>query len=79
MYEYRWEKGRRRTQTYPREKVSAMAAVAQEPEITLAQRLASNDKPIRTKALKTLRKYINLRSQKIEGNFEVDSLFKQLR
>ncbi|XP_058249039.1 ribosomal RNA processing protein 1 homolog B-like isoform X2 [Hemibagrus wyckioides] len=53
-----------------------MAPVPQEPEITLAQRLASNEKPIRTKALKTLRKYFNLRSQKIEGGFTSEDLLK---
>ncbi|KAK3568772.1 hypothetical protein QTP86_017434 [Hemibagrus guttatus] len=53
-----------------------MAPVSQEPEITLAQRLASNEKPIRTKALKTLRKYFNLRSQKIEGGFTSEDLLK---
>lgn len=46
-----------------------MAAAAQEPEIILAQKLASNEKPIRTKAIKALRKYINLRSQLIDGKF----------
>ncbi|KAF4086685.1 hypothetical protein AMELA_G00087200 [Ameiurus melas] len=53
-----------------------MAPGPQEPEIILAQRLASNDKPIRTKALKALRKYINLRSQKIEGGFTSEDLLK---
>ncbi|XP_060785023.1 reticulocyte-binding protein 1-like isoform X3 [Neoarius graeffei] len=53
-----------------------MAAVQQEPEITFAQRLASNDKSVRTKALKMLRKYINLRSQKIEGGFTSEDLLK---
>ncbi|MCI4378041.1 hypothetical protein PGIGA_G00211260 [Pangasianodon gigas] len=53
-----------------------MAPAPQEPEIALAQRLASNDKPVRTKALKTLRKYINLRSQRIEGGFTSEDLLK---
>ncbi|XP_053482272.1 ribosomal RNA processing protein 1 homolog B [Ictalurus furcatus] len=53
-----------------------MAPGPQEPEIILAQRLASNDKSIRTKALKALRKYINLRSQKIEGGFTSEDLLK---
>ncbi|MCJ8732178.1 hypothetical protein PDJAM_G00208240 [Pangasius djambal] len=53
-----------------------MAPAPQELEIALAQRLASNDKPVRTKALKTLRKYINLRSQKIEGGFTSEDLLK---
>lgn len=58
----------RRRRRFPREKVSTMAPGQQAPEIILAQRLASNDKPIRTKALKTLKKYISLRSQNVEGN-----------
>ncbi|XP_027008274.1 ribosomal RNA processing protein 1 homolog B-like isoform X3 [Tachysurus fulvidraco] len=53
-----------------------MAQVSQEPEIILAQRLASNEKPIRTKALKTLRTYIRLRSQKAEGGFTSEDLLK---
>lgn len=43
-----------------------MASI-QEPEVQFAQRLASNEKPIRTKAVKKLRKYINVRSQKATG------------
>lgn len=43
-----------------------MAAV-QEPEVQFAQRLAANEKPVRTKAIKKLRKYINVRSQKGTG------------
>lgn len=43
-------------------------ASSQEPEVQLAQRLASNEKPIRTKAIKKLRKYVNVRSQKATGN-----------
>ncbi|XP_053352026.1 ribosomal RNA processing protein 1 homolog B isoform X2 [Clarias gariepinus] len=52
------------------------AAAAQEAEIILAQRLASNEKPVRTKALKMLRKYFNLRSQKAEGGFTSEDLLK---
>lgn len=44
-----------------------MAPVQQEPEIQFAQRLASNEKPMRTKAIRKLRKYISVRSQKIQG------------
>lgn len=44
-----------------------MAPIQQAPEILLAQRLASNEKPTRTKAIKKLRKYISLRSQNIKG------------
>lgn len=39
----------------------------QEPEVQFAQRLASNEKPVRTKAIKKLRKYILVRSQKAAG------------
>lgn len=44
-----------------------MAAV-QEPEVQFAQRLAANEKPVRTKAMKKLRKYVHVRSQKAAGN-----------
>uniref|UniRef100_A0A3Q3G563 Ribosomal RNA processing 1 n=1 Tax=Labrus bergylta TaxID=56723 RepID=A0A3Q3G563_9LABR len=47
-----------------------------EPEIQFAQRLASNEKPIRTKAIKKLRKYINVRSQKEAGGFSSDEVLK---
>uniref|UniRef100_A0A8C7FBY2 Ribosomal RNA processing protein 1 homolog B n=1 Tax=Oncorhynchus kisutch TaxID=8019 RepID=A0A8C7FBY2_ONCKI len=53
-----------------------MAPVQQEPEIQFAQRLASNERPMRTKAIKKLRKYIRVRSQKIQGGFESDELLK---
>ncbi|XP_045563370.1 ribosomal RNA processing protein 1 homolog B isoform X1 [Salmo salar] len=53
-----------------------MAPVQQEPEIQFAQRLASNEKPMRTKAIRKLRKYISVRSQKIQGGFEGDELLK---
>lgn len=46
--------------------VVSMASL-QEPEIQFAQKLASNEKSIRTKAIKKLRKYINVRSQKATG------------
>nr|XP_057937760.1 ribosomal RNA processing protein 1 homolog A-like [Doryrhamphus excisus] len=52
-----------------------MAAV-QEQEIQLAQKLAANEKPIRTKALRKLRKYINLRSQKSTDGFTSEELLK---
>ncbi len=42
-------------------------ASLQEPEVQFAQRLASNEKPVRTKAIKKLRKYVNVRSQKDAG------------
>ncbi|KAI3356612.1 hypothetical protein L3Q82_017817 [Scortum barcoo] len=52
-----------------------MASI-QEPEIQFAQRLASNEKHIRTKAVKKLRKYITVRSQKETGGFTGDELLK---
>ncbi|XP_008277655.1 ribosomal RNA processing protein 1 homolog B [Stegastes partitus] len=52
-----------------------MASI-EEPEIQFAQRLASNERPIRTKALKKLRKYINARSQRAAGGFTGDELLK---
>ncbi|KAM4560704.1 ribosomal RNA processing protein 1 homolog B [Fundulus diaphanus] len=52
-----------------------MASV-QEPEIQLAQKLASNEKAIRTKAMKKLRKYISARSQRAAGGFNGDELLK---
>uniref|UniRef100_A0A3Q3J7W6 Ribosomal RNA processing 1 n=1 Tax=Monopterus albus TaxID=43700 RepID=A0A3Q3J7W6_MONAL len=51
-------------------------ASTQEPEVQFAQRLASNERPIRMKALKKLRKYINVRSQKVTGGFTGDELLK---
>ncbi|KAM7407938.1 hypothetical protein PAMA_003608 [Pampus argenteus] len=51
-------------------------AALQEPEVQFAQRLASNEKPVRTKAVKKLRKYINGRSQKAAGGFTGDELLK---
>uniref|UniRef100_A0AAQ4P7Z1 Ribosomal RNA processing 1B n=1 Tax=Gasterosteus aculeatus aculeatus TaxID=481459 RepID=A0AAQ4P7Z1_GASAC len=52
-----------------------MASI-QEPEVQLAQRLASNEKLVRTKALKKLRKYIHSRSQIATGGFSGDELLK---
>ncbi|XP_061548802.1 ribosomal RNA processing protein 1 homolog B-like [Phycodurus eques] len=51
-------------------------AALQEPEIRLAQKLASNEQPIRTKALKRLTKYINVRSQKTTDGFTSEELLK---
>ncbi|XP_072253884.1 ribosomal RNA processing protein 1 homolog B-like isoform X2 [Leuresthes tenuis] len=48
----------------------------QEPEVQLAQRLASNEKPVRTRAIKKLRKYISVRSQREAGGFSGDELLK---
>ncbi|KAG7239125.1 hypothetical protein INR49_030005, partial [Caranx melampygus] len=52
-----------------------MASV-QEPEVQFAQKLASNEKPTRTKAIKKLRKYISVRSQRAAGGFTIDELLK---
>ncbi|XP_069010537.1 ribosomal RNA processing protein 1 homolog A-like isoform X2 [Embiotoca jacksoni] len=51
-------------------------ASTQEPEVQFAQRLASNEKPVRTRALKKLRKYVNVRSQKATGGFSADELLR---
>uniref|UniRef100_H3CHJ0 Ribosomal RNA processing 1 n=1 Tax=Tetraodon nigroviridis TaxID=99883 RepID=H3CHJ0_TETNG len=51
-------------------------ASLQEPEVQFAQRLASNEKPVRTKAIKKLRKYIHVRSQKAADGFTPDELLK---
>ncbi|XP_038150071.1 ribosomal RNA processing protein 1 homolog A-like [Cyprinodon tularosa] len=48
----------------------------QQPELQLAQRLASNEKSTRSKAMKKLRKYINVRSQKVGGAFTAEELLK---
>ncbi|XP_041128009.1 ribosomal RNA processing protein 1 homolog A-like [Polyodon spathula] len=53
-----------------------MAPMLQSPEIQFAQKLASNEKPIRTRALKKLRKYLSIRSQKPAGGFSNDELLK---
>uniref|UniRef100_A0A665W6C0 Ribosomal RNA processing 1 n=1 Tax=Echeneis naucrates TaxID=173247 RepID=A0A665W6C0_ECHNA len=47
-----------------------------EPEVQFAQKLASNEKSVRTKAIKKLRKYINVRSQNSTGGFTSDDLLK---
>lgn len=49
-------------------------AWVQEPEVQLAQRLASNEKPVRTKAIKRLRKYIHVRSQKAAGELAAPAI-----
>ncbi|XP_052004957.1 ribosomal RNA processing protein 1 homolog B [Xyrauchen texanus] len=51
-------------------------ASTQEPEIIFAQKLASNEKPIRNKALLKLRKYISVRSERAEGGFSDEELLK---
>ncbi|TNN48397.1 Ribosomal RNA processing protein 1 B [Liparis tanakae] len=52
-----------------------MASI-QEPEVQLAQRLASNEKPVRNKAMKKLRKYIYVRSHVEAGGFSSEELLK---
>ncbi|XP_051565757.1 ribosomal RNA processing protein 1 homolog B [Myxocyprinus asiaticus] len=51
-------------------------ASTQEPEIIFAQKLASNEKPIRSKALLKLKKYISVRSERAEGGFSDEELLK---
>ncbi|XP_023648713.2 ribosomal RNA processing protein 1 homolog B [Paramormyrops kingsleyae] len=66
----------RRDSHYHMLAIGKMAPMVQEPEIQFAQRLASNEKPIRTKAIKKLRKYLSVRSQKPNGGFTVEELLK---
>ncbi|XP_061856628.1 ribosomal RNA processing protein 1 homolog B isoform X2 [Colius striatus] len=51
-------------------------AAVQPPEIQFAQRLAANEKRIRDRALKKLRGYINLRTQRPDGGFSQEELLK---
>ncbi|XP_067299107.1 ribosomal RNA processing protein 1 homolog A [Pseudorasbora parva] len=51
-------------------------ASTQEAEIQFAQRLASNEKPVRSKALLKLRRYISGRSGREQGGFGEDDLLK---
>ncbi|NXC38784.1 RRP1B protein, partial [Penelope pileata] len=51
-------------------------AALQAPEIQFAQRLAANEKRIRDRALKKLRGYISLRTQRPAGGFSQDELLK---
>lgn len=46
---------------------AAVVSAGQPPEIQFAQRLASNEKRIRDRALKKLRGYMTLRTQSLEG------------
>ncbi|XP_067266843.1 ribosomal RNA processing protein 1 homolog A [Chanodichthys erythropterus] len=48
----------------------------QKPEIIFAIKLASNEKPVRSKALLKLRKYIRARSGREEGGFGEDELLR---
>ncbi|KAM9390301.1 ribosomal RNA processing protein 1 homolog B [Phaethornis superciliosus] len=51
-------------------------AAVQPPEIQFAQRLAANEKRIRDRALKKLRGYISVRTQRPDGGFSQDELLK---
>ncbi|XP_015670231.1 ribosomal RNA processing protein 1 homolog B isoform X1 [Protobothrops mucrosquamatus] len=55
---------------------AALVSAGQPPEIQFAQRLASNEKRIRDRALKKLRGYITLRTQSLEGCFSQEELLK---
>uniref|UniRef100_H2N2X1 Ribosomal RNA processing 1 n=1 Tax=Oryzias latipes TaxID=8090 RepID=H2N2X1_ORYLA len=50
-------------------------ASSQQPEVQLAQRLASNEKPVRTRALRKLKKYISAR-EGAAGGFSAEELLK---
>uniref|UniRef100_A0A3P9KDC8 Ribosomal RNA processing 1 n=1 Tax=Oryzias latipes TaxID=8090 RepID=A0A3P9KDC8_ORYLA len=50
-------------------------ASSQQPEVQLAQRLASNEKPVRTRALRKLKKYISAR-EGTAGGFSAEELLK---
>lgn len=52
-----------------------MAAV-EAAEIQFAQRLASNEKRFRDRAVKKLRRYLSARSQRLSGGFSQDELLK---
>ncbi|XP_013907439.1 PREDICTED: ribosomal RNA processing protein 1 homolog B [Thamnophis sirtalis] len=54
----------------------AAVSAGQSPEIQFAQRLASNEKRIRDRALKKLRGYMTLRTQSLEGCFSQEELLK---
>ncbi|XP_052530197.1 ribosomal RNA processing protein 1 homolog B [Tympanuchus pallidicinctus] len=51
-------------------------ATAQAPEIQFAQRLAANEKRIRDRAVKKLRGYISVRTQRPDGGFSQEELLK---
>ncbi|XP_064008690.1 ribosomal RNA processing protein 1 homolog B isoform X2 [Pogoniulus pusillus] len=51
-------------------------AAVQPPEVQFAQRLAANEKRIRDRALKKLRGYLSVRSQRPAGGFSQDELLK---
>ncbi|NXK86389.1 RRP1B protein, partial [Formicarius rufipectus] len=51
-------------------------AAVQPPEVQFAQRLAANEKRIRDRALKKLRGYIGVRTQRPSGGFSQEELLK---
>ncbi|XP_048145991.1 ribosomal RNA processing protein 1 homolog B isoform X1 [Corvus hawaiiensis] len=51
-------------------------AAVQPPEVQFAQRLAANEKRIRDRALKKLRGYIGVRTQRSAGGFSQEELLK---
>ncbi|XP_054021900.1 ribosomal RNA processing protein 1 homolog B isoform X1 [Dryobates pubescens] len=51
-------------------------AAVQPPEVQFAQRLAANEKRIRDRALKKLRGYLSLRTQRPAGGFSQEELLK---
>ncbi|NWR62047.1 RRP1B protein, partial [Bucorvus abyssinicus] len=51
-------------------------ATVQPPEVQFAQRLAANEKRIRDRALKKLRAYISVRTQRPAGGFSQEDLLK---
>ncbi|XP_050188067.1 ribosomal RNA processing protein 1 homolog B isoform X1 [Myiozetetes cayanensis] len=51
-------------------------AAVQPPEVQFAQRLAANEKRIRDRALKKLRGYIGVRTQRLAGGFSQEELLK---
>ncbi|XP_026529811.1 ribosomal RNA processing protein 1 homolog B isoform X2 [Notechis scutatus] len=55
---------------------AAVVSAGQPPEVQFAQRLASNEKRIRDRALKKLRGYMTLRTQRLEGCFSQEELLK---
>ncbi|ETE62528.1 Ribosomal RNA processing protein 1-like B, partial [Ophiophagus hannah] len=57
---------------------AAVVSAGQPPEIQFAQRLASNEKRIRDRALKKLRGYMTLRTRSLESKEELSNNISQL-
>uniref|UniRef100_A0A8C6XMM2 Ribosomal RNA processing 1B n=1 Tax=Naja naja TaxID=35670 RepID=A0A8C6XMM2_NAJNA len=55
---------------------AAVVSAGQPPEVQFAQRLASNEKRIRDRALKKLRGYMTLRTRSLESCFSQEELLK---